>query len=126
MNYNLTCPICNTNLKDFNNKIEINHSAIFYCKCTSNGCYSICSGIYIYVRHDFLKLELCYKDIAYIIKDDNNFIVKHLVNYDSILDLDLDLDFKIIEFIENIPDLLNNIDYFYCIANKIEKNMVFL
>lgn len=124
MNYNLTCPICNANLKDFNNKIEINHSAIFYCKRTSNDCYSVCSGIYIYIRYDFLKLELCYKDIAYTIEDDNKFIVMHLVNYDKILDLNL--DFKIIKFIENIPDLLDNIDYFYSIANKIEKNMVFL
>jgi hypothetical protein len=123
MNYLLTCPICNTNLKDF--KFEEYNYTAFYCKCRPTDKYSKCSGIFIFDRFKQIDIDFCFKHTKYLFKPDNTLQIYSIAG----------TYFKPLMFnIEHLPSErlknnfslnLENIDEFCLIINKIEKNLIF-
>jgi hypothetical protein len=89
MTYLLSCPKCNTNLKNFIKADPFRNTYEVYCKCPPKEQYLICSGVYIYYDDDSVQIELCYLDnlvtIYYCL--DTNVLSSGNFSYKILIDL---------------------------------------
>jgi hypothetical protein len=116
MNYLLTCPKCNTNLKDFNKKYFDYHKHLF-CNC-KGAIRPICDAIFIHINDDSENVNInLYNEDIYLL-----FLMDEKKMYYSTCGTDIHIE--CFNYNDSFNDL-ELIDYMYKIYLKYKENEIF-
>lgn len=109
--YNLTCQICNLNLKEFKTS-----NGYYYCNCPPTTDHPKCSGVFIsYIKSKHLSVSFCYIDAFFHFSGDS------LIIYDKNNNFEFNISIE-----NNFDSTFEFIDYVYIISTKYKENLLFL